>query len=68
LLAFLRVVGNPYLGIDFVWVTAVVDTSLPAREMLFQMIGGVAQFERSLIAERVKSGLAKRRLKPAKAA
>ena len=49
-------------------VTEVVDTSLPAREMLFQMIGGVAQFERSLIAERVKSGLAKMRLKPAKAA
>jgi DNA invertase Pin-like site-specific DNA recombinase len=30
-------------------------------EMLFQMIGAVAQFERSLIAERVKSGLANTR-------
>jgi DNA invertase Pin-like site-specific DNA recombinase len=35
------------LGIDFVSVTEAVDTSLPAGEMLFQMIGAVAQFERS---------------------
>jgi DNA invertase Pin-like site-specific DNA recombinase len=45
------------LGIDFVSVTEAVDTSLLAGEMLFQMIGAVAQFERSLIAERVKAGL-----------
>ena len=49
------------LGIDFVSVTEVVDTSLPAGELVFQMIGAVAQFERSLIAERVKSGLANAR-------
>jgi len=49
------------LGIDFVSVTEAVDTSLPAGEMLFQMIGAVAQFEKSLIAERVKSGLANAR-------
>jgi DNA invertase Pin-like site-specific DNA recombinase len=49
------------LGIDFVSVTEAVDTSLPAGEMLFQMIGAVAQFERSLTAERVKSGLANAR-------
>jgi DNA invertase Pin-like site-specific DNA recombinase len=49
------------LGIDFVSVTEAVDTSLPAGEMLFQMIGAVAEFERSLIAERVKSGLANAR-------
>jgi DNA invertase Pin-like site-specific DNA recombinase len=49
------------LGIDFVSVTEAVDTSLPAAEMLFQMIGAVAQFERSLIAERVQSGLANAR-------
>jgi DNA invertase Pin-like site-specific DNA recombinase len=49
------------LGIDFVSVTEAIDTSLPAGEMLFQMIGAVAQFERSLIAERVKSGLANAR-------
>ena len=51
------------LGIDFVSVTEAVDTSLPAGEMLFQMIGAVAQFERSLIGERVKSGLENARAK-----
>ena len=40
-----------------------VDTSLPSGELVFQMIGAVAQFERSLIAERVKSGLANARAK-----
>src|SRR5215472_6456222 len=51
------------LGIDFVSVTEAVDTSLPAGELVFQMIGAVAQFERSLIAERVKAGLANARAK-----
>jgi DNA invertase Pin-like site-specific DNA recombinase len=49
------------LGIDFVSVTESVDTSLPSGELVFQMIGAVAQFERSLIAERVKAGLANAR-------
>src|SRR6266436_4613546 len=51
------------LGIDFVSVTEAVDSSLPAGELVFQMIGAVAQFERSLIAERVKSGLTNARAK-----
>jgi DNA invertase Pin-like site-specific DNA recombinase len=51
------------LGIDFVSVTEAVDTSLPAGELAFQMIGAVAQFERSLIGERVKSGLANAKAK-----
>lgn len=45
------------LGIDFVSVTEAVDTLVPAGEMLFQMIGAVAQFERSLIGERVRAGI-----------
>jgi DNA invertase Pin-like site-specific DNA recombinase len=45
------------LGIDFVSITGAVDTSVPAGEMLVQMIGAVAQFDRSLIAERMKAGL-----------
>lgn len=51
------------LGIDFVSVTEAVDTSLPMGEMLFHIIGAVAQFERSLIGERVRSGLAHARAK-----
>jgi len=51
------------LGTDFVSVTESIDTSLPSGELVFQMIGAVAQFERSLIAERVKSGLANARAK-----
>jgi DNA invertase Pin-like site-specific DNA recombinase len=51
------------LGIDFVSVTESVDTSLPAGELVFQMIGAVAQFERSLIGERVRSGLSNARAK-----
>jgi len=49
------------LGIDFVSVTESIDTSLPSGELAFQMIGVVAQFERSLIGERVKAGLANAR-------
>src|SRR5258705_1840089 len=49
------------LGIDFVPVTEAIDTSLPAGELVFQMIRAVAQFERSLIAEWVRSGLANAR-------
>jgi DNA invertase Pin-like site-specific DNA recombinase len=49
------------LGIDFVSVTESIDTSLPSGELVFHMIGTVAQFERSLIGERVKAGLANAR-------
>jgi len=45
------------LEIDFVSVMESIDTSLPSGELVFQMIGAVAQFDGSLIAERVKSGL-----------
>ena len=47
--------------LTFVSVTEAVVTSLPAGDLVFQMIGAVAQFERSLIAERVRSGLANAR-------
>lgn len=36
-----------------------VDTSTPAGKMLFQMLGVFAEFERTMIQERVKSGLAR---------
>jgi DNA invertase Pin-like site-specific DNA recombinase len=46
------------LGIDFVSCTEAVDTSIPTGELVFQIFGAIAQFERSLIAERVKAGIA----------
>jgi DNA invertase Pin-like site-specific DNA recombinase len=45
------------LGISFVSCTEAIDTSLPHGEMLFQIIGAIAQWERSLIVERVRAGL-----------
>jgi DNA invertase Pin-like site-specific DNA recombinase len=45
------------LGIAFVSCTEAIDTSLPHGELLFQIMGSIAQFEKSLIAERVKAGL-----------
>src|SRR5579859_280784 len=51
------------LGIAFVSCTEAIDTSLPHGEMLFQIIGAIAQWERSLIAERVKAGIQHARTK-----
>ena len=45
------------LGVGFVSCTEAIDTQLPHGEMLFQIIGAIAPWERSLIAERVKAGL-----------
>lgn len=45
------------LKISFVSCTEAIDTSLPHGEMLFQIIGAIAQWERSLIAERVRAGI-----------
>jgi DNA invertase Pin-like site-specific DNA recombinase len=46
------------LGIDFVSYTEGVDTTTPTGQLLFHIVGAVAQFERDLIAERVRAGLA----------
>jgi DNA invertase Pin-like site-specific DNA recombinase len=51
------------LNIGFVSCTEAIDTSLPHGEMLFQIIGAIAQWERSLIAERVRAGLQHARTK-----
>ncbi len=48
-------------GIDFVSATEALDTSLPSGELVFQIFGAIAQFERALIGERVKSGLTEAR-------
>jgi DNA invertase Pin-like site-specific DNA recombinase len=46
------------LGIDFISATEGVDTTVPSGELVFQIFGAIAQFERALIAERVKTGIA----------
>jgi DNA invertase Pin-like site-specific DNA recombinase len=49
------------LGIDFVSCMEAIDTSLPSGELAYQIFGAIAQFERSLIAERTRAGLAEAR-------
>jgi DNA invertase Pin-like site-specific DNA recombinase len=46
------------LGIDFVSYTEGVDTTTPTCQLLFHIVGAVAQFERDLIGERVRAGIA----------
>jgi DNA invertase Pin-like site-specific DNA recombinase len=46
------------LGIDFISFTEGIDTTTPTGELLFNIVGAVAQFERDLIAERVRAGIA----------
>jgi DNA invertase Pin-like site-specific DNA recombinase len=46
------------LGIHFISYTEGVDTTTPSGRLLFHMVGAVAQFERDLIAERVRAGIA----------
>jgi len=45
------------LGIEFVSLSESLDTATPAGRMVFTVLGAVAELERSLIVERVKSGL-----------
>lgn len=49
------------LGIHFISHTESIDTSTPMGRMVFTVLGAVAELERSLIGERVASGLARAR-------
>ena len=51
------------LGIDFVSLTEQVDTTTPMGTLVFQILGAVAQLERSLIRERTVAGLREARRK-----
>jgi DNA invertase Pin-like site-specific DNA recombinase len=48
-------------GVDLYLHQQAIDTTTPAGKAMFQMMGVFAEFERSMIQERVKSGLARAR-------
>lgn len=49
------------LGIDFVSYQEAIDTSTPTGKVMFTIISAFAEFERAIIAERVRSGLQRAR-------
>src|SRR5664280_563309 len=51
------------VGVAFVILRDNLDMSTPAGRLMFHVIGAMAEFERSLIQERVKAGLAHARSK-----
>ncbi len=51
------------LGVTFVSLRDNLDLGTPAGRLMFQIIGAMAEFERSLIVERVKAGLRNARAK-----
>lgn len=51
------------LGIDFVSLHEGVDTSTPNGRLVFGIFATIAEFERELIRDRVRSGLASARTK-----
>jgi DNA invertase Pin-like site-specific DNA recombinase len=50
-----------HLGVAFISITEQIDTSSPMGKAMFTVISAIAEFERSLISERVRSGIAKAR-------
>jgi DNA invertase Pin-like site-specific DNA recombinase len=51
------------LGITFASLKDNLDLSTPSGRLMFQIIGAMAEFEKSLIQERVRSGLRNARAK-----
>lgn len=47
------------LGIDFISYQENIDTTTPTGELVFHVMASLAQFESSLISQRVKAGMAK---------
>jgi DNA invertase Pin-like site-specific DNA recombinase len=48
-------------GVDLYLNQQGIDTGTPAGKAMFQLMGVFAEFERAMIVERVKSGLARAR-------
>jgi DNA invertase Pin-like site-specific DNA recombinase len=48
-------------GVDLYLHQQALDTTTPSGKAMFQMMGVFAEFERSMISERVKAGLARAR-------
>lgn len=46
------------LGVDLVVLDQAIDTSTPTGKLVFHVLGAVAEFERELIRERVRAGMA----------
>jgi DNA invertase Pin-like site-specific DNA recombinase len=51
------------LGVAFISLRDNLDLSTPSGRLMFQIIGAMAEFERSLIVERVKAGMRNARAK-----
>jgi DNA invertase Pin-like site-specific DNA recombinase len=49
------------IGVDFVSITECIDTSTPAGRMVYTMLAAVGQFERDLVIERTRAGIARAR-------
>ena len=46
------------VGVDFISSTQDIDTTTPMGRLFFQMVGAFSEFERSLIVERTRAGIA----------
>ncbi len=53
-------------GVDLYLHQQALDTTTPSGRAMFQMMGVFAEFERSMISERVKAGLARTKAKGTK--
>ena len=47
------------LGVDFISYQENIDTTTPQGELIFMVMASIAQFERALMSERVKAGMAR---------
>lgn len=51
------------LGVDFISYTQQIDTTTPMGRLFYNVIGSFAEFEREMIVERVRAGLANAKAK-----